>query len=210
MSFDALGNFPFNVPCENMAVCPTSLYTSLLLVLQESTSITNSLSELFLFPTPSKKLFDMILFSQGYSRFLIQGKLNNYDKVGIVLKIKNALFIIPRKIIYPTWIIPILVVFLLNMIPLIGPILVIVVRASTIGPKYHQRYFTLKYHRDERQKKKMEHIQFRRGQYIGYGIVAASLEALPILGFFFKFTNFIGASLWCCDMLKHEKEAKST
>lgn len=46
--------------------------------------------------------------------------------------------------------------------------------------------------------------------YLRFGIVAAILESLPIIGMFFGFTNATGAALWAAKMEKKNQFAERT
>lgn len=181
---------------------PSSLYTSLVLVFQECLVITAIIGDLFIFPLPSLYLFDAILTTEGFEGFILQGERRRGPKITKFQKFsKFWLHDIPWFFICPWWLFQIMIVLGLNMIPLVGPILVVFVKAPTLGIKYHLRYFELKF---SHQEKKKEFIYNNRGKYLGFGLAAAACESMPILGFFFKFTNIIGSCLWTCRLIEKE------
>lgn len=57
----------------------------------------------------------------------------------------------------------------------------------------HGRYFELKGYDS---KEVSNYVSDRRGQYLGFGIVAGALESVPFISRFFTFSNTVGAALW--------------
>lgn len=85
----------------------------------------------------------------------------------------------------------------LNLIPVVGTLLFIIMQGRKAGPSAHARYFQLKKMTNQQRE---QFIEERKGPYTSFGVVANLLEMVPIVGVFFAFTNATGAALWAADM----------
>ena len=99
----------------------------------------------------------------------------------------------------PTAIIRYFIYLPLNLIPVVGPLLFILLQARKFGPAAHARYFQL---RGFSKRQREEWVQGRVAEYTGFGIPAMLLEMIPFVGIFFTFTNVVGAALWAADIEK--------
>ncbi|KAG5354811.1 hypothetical protein CJU89_6605 [Yarrowia sp. B02] len=173
---------------------PTGLFTAWIALLQQSTVIAGILGDMFLLPTPMKMLFDSILSREGLDDIVVAGKQKRPTPVPPPqTRVKVLLKHLPLTLVFPTWLVRLTVTVLLHFIPIIGPFVAILVNAPRRGRNAHARYFELK------MMPKFDIEQFtrvRRGQYLGFGMVAGALEAIPFLGLLFAFTNCTGGALW--------------
>lgn len=85
----------------------------------------------------------------------------------------------------------------LNMVPVVGTVLFLLLQARKYGSNAHTRYFQLK---DWKKGQKDEWVEKRRAEYTGFGLPAVLLEMIPFVGVFFAFTNAVGAALWAADI----------
>jgi uncharacterized protein involved in cysteine biosynthesis len=85
----------------------------------------------------------------------------------------------------------------LNMVPVVGTVLFLLLQARKYGPNAHARYFQLK---GWNKAQKDEWLEKRRAEYTGFGLPAVLLEMIPFIGVFFAFTNAVGAALWAADI----------
>jgi hypothetical protein len=97
----------------------------------------------------------------------------------------------------PTAIFRYLLYLPLNMIPIVGTALFILLQARRYGPNAHARYYQLK---GWNTKEKEEWIEKRQAAYTAFGAPAVLLEMIPLVGIFFSFTNSVGAALWASDL----------
>lgn len=147
-----------------------------------------------------KKLFDHVIVSHMKLRYnkLPNGVLHSYlpgyygeTPIGKICRycIQSACPL--------TWITYLILCFFINMIPLFGPFLVILIRASRSGFSKHHRYFQLKGYTNSQ-------IYFiwtrQKHQYFIFGLTTLILEIIPFLGYLFTFTNSIGAAFWAVDI----------
>ncbi|KAL1892306.1 hypothetical protein Cpir12675_004593 [Ceratocystis pirilliformis] len=97
-----------------------------------------------------------------------------------------------------------LVFFLpLNLIPVVGVPLFIVITGSRLGKLSHYRWFKLR--GINKKQRKME-LKRRLCDYTCFGTVAMMLQLVPVLSFFFLITSAVGASLWAAKLEKERQE----
>lgn len=174
---------------------PAGIIGSWIGMFQQSMSITRSVSELFLFPKPLRILFDGVLVQEGMDRVILQGRMSSptqfdqSDYQRVVAWAKT----VPRKLLFPTWLMMVLFRFFLSFIPILGPLILILLDASGTAGRCLGRYFELKGwdqpHIDA-------FIKHNRWQWWSFGLIAATLETIPFVGFVFSFTNTTGGALW--------------
>lgn len=110
---------------------------------------------------------------------------------------------LPRKIIFPFWLVMVLLRFVLSFIPLAGPIILIMMDAPGTVERCLGRYFELKgYDKPRIDRFRNKHLV----QWYFFGIMAATLESFPIVGFAFAFSNTVGGALWAINV---ERRANS-
>jgi len=144
--------------------------------------------------------FDATLLIRDQSQLVAQGRtvkarggtLDSVSRLGKLAKKPFARFT-------PTAIIRYLMYLPLNLIPVVGPILFILLQARKLGPQAHSRYFQLK---GMNTRQKEEWLEARKAQYTSFGVPAMLLEMIPFIGIFFSFTNAVGAALWAADLEK--------
>lgn len=87
-----------------------------------------------------------------------------------------------------------------HFIPMIGPFLVLFVRAPTKANSFHQRYFKLMEWNYKTQNNCFWNFRL---EYTQFGVMALLLEMIPGLTLLFMFTNNIGMALWTVE--NHDK-----
>ncbi|GMG20495.1 unnamed protein product [Ambrosiozyma monospora] len=163
-------------------------------------TIIELISKLILLPVPLTKTFDHVMIQE------LDLNVNHVDKGSLHNDISanyketrfGKAFRRCRYIMTPTgFIIRELALCGISFIPIIGPALVILLKASRAGFLKHYRYFQLKgYSRAD--------IYFmwktQKHQYFVFGVVIVILELIPFLNILFYFTNTTGAALWAVHM----------
>ncbi|CAI5756128.1 unnamed protein product [Candida verbasci] len=91
--------------------------------------------------------------------------------------------------------------FLINFIPVIGPLIILFFQSSSRGLLAHKRYFKLKNFTKSEIK---EIYKINKPSYMAFGLSALMFESIPMLNLFFIFTNTIGAALWVVDIENNE------
>jgi hypothetical protein len=184
---------------------PLAVFTTILLVLSESSTIFNVLNKNFLLDDALIDTFDGTLMSRNMTTLVSnerQVKSGN-DPIAKLGKLVSK----PFAKFTPSAIIRYFMYLPLNFIPVIGTVLFIILQGRKFGPTAHARYFQLK------QMKKQEKEQFierRKAAYASFGVPAVLLELVPIAGILFTFTNTVGAALWAADMEQTSNRGEKT
>ncbi|KAF2785672.1 hypothetical protein K505DRAFT_380751 [Melanomma pulvis-pyrius CBS 109.77] len=179
---------------------PLAVFTTVLLVLSESSTIFSVLSKNFLIDDALIDTFDGTLLSRNLTSLVsterqIKPGSDSIAKLGKILSKPFARFT-PKALIRYFMYLP------LNFIPVVGTVLFVILQGRKFGPTAHARYFQLK---KMSKSQRDDFIAKRKPAYTSFGVPAVLLELVPIAGIFFAFTNTVGAALWAADM-----EQKST
>merc|ERR1712032_834985 len=179
---------------------PLAIVTTVLLVLSESSTIFSVLSKNFLIDA-----FDGTLLSRNLNSLVSterQVKSGN-DPIGNLGKLMKKPFerFTPKAIIRYFLYLP------LNMIPVVGTVLFVLLQGRKFGPTAHARYFQLK---QMSKRDRDEFVGKRKAAYASFGVPAVLLELVPVLGIFFAFTNTVGAALWAADMEQKNAGGENT
>ncbi|KAH6630167.1 hypothetical protein B0J18DRAFT_407458 [Chaetomium sp. MPI-SDFR-AT-0129] len=174
---------------------PLAVFTTALLILNESSTITGIVSRNYLLQDAILDTFDGTLVARNKSQVVAEGREvkrsgDAIQRLGKALKKPFGRFSVNELIRY--------VIYLpLNFIP-----------GRSRGESVHDRYFQLKGWPSARRSKWLKE---HRGPYTAFGTVATLLELIPVASVFFSFTNTVGAALWAADIeAKESKMADST
>jgi hypothetical protein len=177
---------------------PVAALSAALLTLSESSTLINLFSRTFLIEDALVDTFDGTLLSRECTNLVGGGRQikaggDNIARLGKLFKRPFSKFT-PNAIIRYVLYLP------LNFIPVVGTVIFIALQGKRAGPAAHTRYFQLK----EWSKGKREaHIEYHRGGYTAFGVVAFVLEMIPFANLIFAFTNTVGAALWAADLEKN-------
>jgi len=184
---------------------PLAVFTTVLLILNESSTIIDFIAKNWLLKEAVLDTFDGVLIEQGETELVKEGREVKSDedgreRLGKILKSPFgglSLKALLRYFIY----LP------LNFIPVIGTIIFILIQGRNRGKAVHGRYFQLKRWSSAQQESYLEqHV----GPYTAFGVVATFLEMVPFVSIFFSFTNTVGAALWAVDLENHSRRVEST
>ncbi|KAF5512911.1 Outer spore wall protein RRT8 [Colletotrichum aenigma] len=179
---------------------PLAVFTTVLLILNESSTIINFVSRSYLLQEALLDTFDGTLLSRDEDGIVKEGRQvrpgsDPMQKLGKILK--N-----PFERFSPKALIRYLVYLPLNFIPIVGTGIFILLQARSRGHSVHGRYFQLKNWSASR---RADWLKRHTGPYTAFGLVATALEMIPFVSIFFTFTNTVGAALWAADI-----ESKNT
>ncbi|CAP92446.1 hypothetical protein E8E15_007344 [Penicillium rubens] len=181
---------------------PLAAISAAILVLGESSAITNVLSRSFLVEDAMIDTFDGTLVARGQEPLVAQGRQMKSRSGKDAIARLGKIFTKPLAQLNPRALLRSLLYLPLNLIPVVGTALYIYMQGKRAGPVLHARYFQLKgwdsTMRDEWVKK-------NQGAYTGLGIAAFVLEMVPFASIAFSFTNTVGAALWAADLEKVTK-----
>ncbi|KAI3402341.2 hypothetical protein KGF56_004911 [Candida oxycetoniae] len=172
----------------------------------QSSTIAKFIITFTLLPYIQKIAYDAVLSRESHDVYLEFAKerrrRNTTYNIPVIRRIARYLHEMPDLSIFPFSLPKLFLLFMLNLIPVFGPIFVMFFQASSKGLQAHRRYFMLKgYSRSEIR----ERYKIDKPIYMAFGLTALLLEMVPILSVFFMFTNTIGAALWVVDLEKQEK-----
>ncbi|KAL2261886.1 hypothetical protein VTK26DRAFT_3092 [Humicola hyalothermophila] len=185
---------------------PLAVFTTALLILNESATITGIVSKNYLLKDALLDTFDGTLVARNSTNVVAEGRELNprgdsIQRLGKVLKRPFGRFSVNELIRY--------VMYLpLNFVPVVGPVAFLLLRGRSRGESAHDRYFQLKGWNGSR---KSKFLKEQKGPYTAFGTVATVLEMIPVASVLFSFTNTVGAALWAADIeAKENNMSKST
>lgn len=174
---------------------PLAVFTTVLLVLNESATIVNMISRNYLLQDSLLNTFDGTLLSRNNGELVKEGRElksggDPVQRLGKALKSPFDKFS-PKALVRYFIYLP------LNFIPVVGTAIFIFIQARGRGRGVHDRYFQLKKWSSPQQSNWLsKHV----GPYTAFGLVATLLEMIPVASLFFTYTNAVGAALWAADM----------
>ncbi|KAI1403119.1 hypothetical protein F4819DRAFT_484907 [Hypoxylon fuscum] len=174
---------------------PLAVFTTVLLILNESSTIVNIISRNFLLQDALLDTFDGTLVARNATGVVSEGRQlkSGSDPIARLGKIiKN-----PFSKFSPKAIVRYIMYLPLNFIPVVGTVIFILLQGRTRGSSVHGRYFQLKGWSSSQQQ---DWLERHTGPYATFGVLATLLEMIPVLSMFFVFTNTVGAALWAADI----------
>ncbi|KAI4868125.1 hypothetical protein F4820DRAFT_411638 [Hypoxylon rubiginosum] len=174
---------------------PLAVFTTVLLILNESSTIINIISRNFLLQDALLDTFDGTLVAQNATDIVSEGRQlksgsDPIARLGKILKSPFSKFT-PKALVRYVMYLP------LNFIPVVGTVIFILLQGRSRGSSVHGRYFQLKGWSSAQQK---DWLQRHTSPYATFGTIATLLEMIPVLSMFFAFTNTVGAALWAADI----------
>lgn len=194
--------YPIQAIVLTLITGPIGLLNAWITVLQQSGLISIFIVTNLMMPEIQRIAFDAVLSREFSDDVVMMAKLRRIEQVPFLVKCGRILWSIPRLLIFPFMVFKAILLFFISMIPICGPILVIVLQAPSKGFQSHSRYYALKgYNKGQIRLMYKENM----AGYTGFGITANVLEQVPILSVFFMFTNTVGAALWVVDLEMKQK-----
>ena len=96
------------------------------------------------------------------------------------------------------------IIFLpLNLIPVAGTPVFLLLTGYRAGPLHHWRYFKLL---DMTRKERQTFVKRRKLKYTWFGTVALLLQLIPVLSMLFLLTTAAGSALWVVEYEERRKE----
>jgi uncharacterized protein involved in cysteine biosynthesis len=167
------------------------------LVLGEGAVITALLFEAVFVDETLVDVFDGVLVNEGFEDLVGQARILDREAENAVKKLGKP----TKSAVYSPFSFQQIIEFILflpiNLIPVAGVPLFLVLTGYRAGPFHHWRYFKLlDFTKNERKK----FIQKRQMSYTGFGMVALALQLVPVLSMFFLLTTAAGSALWVVKM----------
>ncbi|KAI9707179.1 MAG: hypothetical protein M1836_000139 [Candelina mexicana] len=173
------------------------------LVLGEGAAIVALLFEAFLVDETLVDVFDAVLLNQGFEELIADARILDEagnDPVQRLGKPKRSAVYSPFSF---RQIAEFIVLLPLNLIPIAGTPLFLILTGYRAGPLHHWRYFKL---REFVTKEKKSFIRRRRLRYTWFGTVALILQLVPVLSMFFLLTTAAGSALWVADLEEQRRQ----
>ena len=141
---------------------PIAAVSAGLLVLSESSTLTTTLSKIFLVQDALTDTFDGTLLSKSGTTSLVgqgrQVKASGSDPISRLGKMLKK----PFEKYTPTELVKYFMLLPLNAIPVVGTVLFVILQGRTTGPGAHARYFQLKGWNSEQRRR---HVEEFKGAY---------------------------------------------
>lgn len=172
---------------------PAAWLNATVLVLGEGAAIVALLFEAFFVDETLVDVFDAVLLNEGLEDLVVQGRTLHPDAENAVKRLgkptKSAIYspFSLRQIVEFIFFLP------LNLIPVAGTPMFLIITGYRAGPFHHWRYFKL-LGRDKKEGKAF--VKQRQLKYTWFGTVALLLQLVPVLSMLFLLTTAAGSALW--------------
>lgn len=176
---------------------PLAWINGAFLVLGEGAAIVALLFEAFFVEETLVDVFDAVLINEGVQDLVATSRLIHAEAPDPVKQlgkpIKSAVYspFSLRQILEFIFLLP------LNLIPVAGTPLFLILTGYRAGPFHHWRYFAFL---GLTTKEKKAYLKRRNLQYTWFGTVALLLQLVPVLSMFFLLTTAAGSALWAAKL----------
>ena len=163
------------------------------LVLGEGAAIVALLFEAFFVDETLVDVFDSVLINEGCSELIATSRILNSDEETPVKQLGKPT---TSAVYSPFSIRQILefIIFLpLNLIPVVGTPMFLIITGYRAGPFHHWRYFKLL---DFTKKERQAFVKRRQMKYTWFGTTALMLQLIPVFSMLFLLTTAAGSALW--------------
>ncbi|EAS36474.1 uncharacterized protein CIMG_01828 [Coccidioides immitis RS] len=183
---------------------PFAPFSAALLVLTESSTLTNFLARSFILRDSLLDTFDATLLSRGQTALVARGReLDSSGGVGDPIARLGR--VVRRRFtgggvgsVVTMWLRSLLYLPL-NFVPVVGSLMYLVGQGKRVGNMAHVRYFELKGWTSE---EKERWLKENRAAYTSFGAAAFVLEIVPFASLALAYTNTVGAALWASNLEK--------
>ncbi|CAF9933921.1 hypothetical protein IMSHALPRED_009523 [Imshaugia aleurites] len=167
------------------------------LVLGEGAAIVSLLFEAFFVDETLVDVFDAVLINEGYSDLVISSRILNPDGKDPVKQLGKPTISAVYSPFSFRQIAEFIIFLPLNLIPVAGTPMFLILTGYRAGPLQHWRYFKfLEFTKKERN----AFIKKRRLRYTWFGTVALLLQLVPVLSMLFLLTTAAGSALWVTEL----------
>lgn len=183
---------------------PLAWVNGVFLVLGEGAAIVALLFEAFFVDETLVDVFDAVLIHKGFRDLVASSRILNPeagDPVKELGKPTVSAVYSPfslRQILEFIFLLP------LNLIPIAGTPMFLILTGYRAGPFHHWRYFKLL---GFTKKERKAFVKRRQLRYTWFGIVALLLQLIPVLSMLFLLTTAAGSALWVVE-LEHQRRAR--
>ncbi|KAH0543282.1 hypothetical protein FGG08_002345 [Glutinoglossum americanum] len=182
---------------------PLAWVNAAFLVLGEGAAIIALLFEAFLVDETLVDIFDAVLINEGHLALVQPAREIHAAAPDPVKQLGKPLTSAQYSPFSFRQILEFIILLPLNLIPVVGTPLFLVLTGRRGGPLHHWRYFKFI---GLRRKEKSKWIQRRRWRYTWFGTVALVLQLVPVLSMLFLMTTATGAAMWAADLEKQRQK----
>ncbi|KAL8832353.1 MAG: hypothetical protein Q9191_000309 [Dirinaria sp. TL-2023a] len=169
------------------------------LVLGEGAAIVALLFEAFLVDETLVDTFDAVLINEGLADLVKRSRVLNMDASDPVKTLGKPV----ASAVYSPFsfrqILEFIIFLPLNLIPVAGTPIFLLLTGYRAGPLHHHRYFKLL---GLTKTEKRRFVKARRLRYTWFGTVALILQLIPVLSMLFLLTTAAGSGLWVARLEK--------
>ena len=176
------------------------------MVLGEGAAIVALLFEAFFVDETLVDVFDAVLINEGYMDLIDTSRLINQDGRDPVKQLGKP----TTSAVYSPFSLRQILEFIfflpLNLIPVAGTPMFLILTGYRAGPFHHWRYFKL---REFTKKEKKAFIKRRQLRYTWFGTIALLLQLIPVLSMLFLLTTAAGSALWVVKLEERRKREEA-
>lgn len=167
------------------------------LVLGEGAAIVALLFEAFFVDETLVDVFDAVLINEGYTDLIAPSRILDPDGKDPVTQLGKPTMPAVYSPFSFRQIAEFIVFLPLNLIPVAGTPMFLVLTGYRAGPLQHWTYFKLL---EFTKKERNAFITRRRLRYTWFGTVALLLQLVPVLSMLFLLTTAAGSALWVTEL----------
>lgn len=168
-----------------------------MLVLGEGQVVIALLFEAFFVDETLVDIFDSVLVAEGLKDLVAHGRALNEDEESPARVLGKP----TRSAVYSPFSLQQIVEFIvflpINLVPIIGVPVFLLITGYRAGPFHSWRYFKLL---DLSKKERQLYVKRRQLKYTWFGTVALVLQLVPVLSMLFLMTTAAGSALWTVRM----------
>lgn len=169
------------------------------LVLGEGAAIVALLFEAFFVDEALVDVHDAVLINEGYSDLVASTRILDPDGRDPVKQLGKP----TTSAVYSPFsfrqILEFIIFLPLNLIPVAGTPMFLIITGYRAGPFHHWRYFKIL---DFTKKERQAFVKKRQLKYTWFGTVALLLQLIPVLSMLFLLTTATGSALWVVKLEK--------
>ena len=185
---------------------PTAWFNAAFLVLGEGAAIVAILFEAFFVDETMVDVFDAVLINEGLSDMVGQARTVDTNASNSVKALGKPVISSVYAPFSLRQIIEFVILLPLNLIPIIGVPIFLVLTGYRAGPFQHWRYFKLL---GLSKKERRDYIKKRQLKYTWFGTVHLLLQLVPVLSMLFLLTTAAGSALWAVQMEKARRSRET-
>lgn len=185
---------------------PGAWLNATFLVLEEGAAIVALLFEAFFVDEALVDAFDAVLIDHGLADMVSEARLLDPDAQNSVQMLGKPTVSAIYSPFSLRQILEFVILLPVNLIPFVGVPIFLILTGYRAGPFHHWRYFRL---RGFSKKERKEYIRNRQLKYMWFGMVALTLQLVPVLSMFFLLTSATGSALWAAKMEKARRSRES-